>query len=588
MKKYIKHIAILTSSICIFSACNDDFLEKTPLDQISNETFWNTENDLVVYNNGLYARTLDNNNVPILFGHAQGTAAREQSIWFLDGPTDNFAPRGAGEYQQIRAGRHIVPTTPPLYSYKGWDFIRAINVGLENYGKAKVSDAIKNKYIAEARLFRGWFYADKVSKFGDVSYVDKSLNIDSPELFADRMPRNEVMKKVLEDLNFATKNLPNDWGDGNAPGRLNRWSALLIKSRICLYEGTWQKYRNGANANTWLTEASVAAKELMDKGPYSVSTVGDTTKNYNSYHRIFDLAGNKEVMYWRKFIFGIYTNNVMVYLHTSTGGATKSMVEDYLCTDGLPITLSPLYKGDAKIEDVFINRDPRLRQTILHPADVNLYSYDVARTYPRLEGMEGGNLTTTGYNIIKNYNNDDVVGKGFNARIAPAIILRFAEALLNYAEAQAELGVITQGDLDLSINKLRGRVKMPNMLLSKIPIDPRYTKDGVSPLIAEIRRERRVELFMEGFRYNDLMRWGQGKKLETISRGILWDAAAKARYLKANVKSSIDPANGKTYVDVYQGTDFAVPVFDPAKHYLWPIPLSVISQNTAIKQNPGW
>jgi hypothetical protein len=93
---------------------------------------------------------------------------------------------------------------------------------------------------------------------------------------------------------------------------------------------------------------------------------------------------------------------------------------------------------------------------------------------------------------------------------------------------------------------------------------------------------------MEGFRYDDLRRWKQGKKLLTPSRGILWDAAAIARYPKATVQSSVDPVSGKTYIDVYKGTDYAVPVFDEAKHYLWPIPLSVIAQNKNIKQNPNW
>ena len=129
---------------------------------------------------------------------------------------------------------------------------------------------------------------------------------------------------------------------------------------------------------------------------------------------------------------------------------------------------------------------------------------------------------------------------------------------------------------------------MPQLKLDKVPVDPRYTTDGVSPLIAEIRRERRVELFMEAFRYNDLRRWKQGKKLRIPTMGMLWDAAAKARYPGSVVKSSVDAASGKTYIDVYQGTDWANPVFDETKHYLWPIPLNALAENPKIKQNPGW
>ncbi len=587
MKKYLYKFSFTLLLLTFLSSCNDEFLEKLPLDEISNDTFWNTENDLLVYNNGLYAMTLNNDNVPILMGHSTGNNI--QSIWFQDAFSDNLAPIGTGYFQLFRAGRQIVQTTAAAqtFGYKGWDFVRAINVGLENYGRAKVSQAIKDKYIAEARLFRGWFYAEKVSKFGDVPYLEKPLNIDSEELFDARMPREQAMDKILEDLNFAAAKLPASWNDGSAPGRINRWCALLAKSRICLFEGTFRKYHGLKDSEKWLNEAATAAKEIMDKGPYSLHTTGDPNSDYSNYQRLANFVGNKEVMYWKKYQTGIYNNNVDKSFVRTVGGATKSAVEDYLCTDGLPISLSPLYKGDAKIEDVFLNRDPRLRQTIFHPEDNAKLTYDIARTYPRVTGMTGGNVSTTGYNIIKNYS-FALLTPTFNTGETPAIVMRFGEVLLNYAEAQAELGKLTQADLDLSINKLRTRVGMPKLDLTKIPVDPRYTTDGVSPLIVEIRRERRIELFNEGFRYNDLKRWKQGKKLATLSYGILWDAAARTRYVGANLKFSVEPISGKTYIDVYQGTDVAVPVFNEVKDYFWPIPLSSLSQNPAIKQNPNW
>ncbi|MGV3557145.1 RagB/SusD family nutrient uptake outer membrane protein [Larkinella arboricola] len=591
MKKYNLFFGAVFATAFLVSGCNDEFLERYPLDRITNQTFWNTENDLRVYNNSLYDMARNDDNVPILHGHYNGFESNWGSIWFQDEFADNMAPTNARHlfFQQVRSGKYTVPTDPQQFGYKGWNFVRAINVGLANYGKANVAQEVKDRYIGEARLFRGWFYAEKVQKFGDVPFVDKELNVDSPELYAARTPREEAMTKVLEDLNFAATKLPDSWNDGNAPGRLNRWCALLVKSRVCLFKGTWRKYHGGTNATMWLEEAASAAKELMDKGPYRLYSTGNPKTDYNAYHRVLNLAGNPEVMYWRKYQLGVFTNHVQSYFEYA-GGATKSLVEDYLCTDGLPISLSPLYKGDAKIEDVFENRDPRLRQTVLHPEDAAFYKYHVGdgRPYPRIQGMEGGYLSTTGYHIIKHYNADDMIGKAYDTAESPAIILRFGEALLNYAEAQAELGKITQADLDISINKLRDRVAMPHLELGKIPVDPRYTADGVSPLIAEIRRERRIELFMEGFRYNDLKRWKQGKKLLTPTLGIRWDAAAIARYPKANVKTAVDPVSGKTYIDVYQGTDWANPVFDENKHYLWPIPLNTLAQNPAIKQNPGW
>ena len=140
--------------------------------------------------------------------------------------------------------------------------------------------------------------------------------------------------------------------------------------------------------------------------------------------------------------------------------------------------------------------------------------------------------------------------------------------------------------------KLRDRVGMPHLMMDPL-MDPRYENDGVSALIVEIRRERRIELFMEGFRYDDLRRWKQGKKLESPDLGIRWDA---------NMQSIIDPeglaeaagtikttlVDGVPYIDVYQGTDWANPVFNESKNYLWPIPLSAIAQNPNISQTPGW
>ncbi|WP_236974042.1 RagB/SusD family nutrient uptake outer membrane protein [Membranihabitans maritimus] len=585
----IKHsLALLV--VLGLASCNDDFLERYPLDEVSNETFWNTENDLRVYNNSLYDLARNDDAVPIMMGHYQNFESHWGGIWYLDEFTDNIAPRHSRHtrYQQVRAGKHTVTSGSQWFGYKGWNFVRAINVGLENYGTADVSQEVKDKYAAEARLFRGWFYADKVSKFGDAPWVDRELNVDSEELYASRTPREEVMANVLDDLNFASQNLPDDWGDGGGPGRLNRWAALLVKSRICLFEGTWRKYHGGTNPDMWLQEAASAAKELMDNGPYELYQTGDPENDYNAIHQITDdLTGVPEVMYWRRYELGIYTNHVQSYHRGYNGGATKSMVEDYLCTDGLPITLSPLYEGDATIEDVFQNRDPRLRQTILHPDDVLKYGYGNfdTRPYPRLRGMDGGQTIETGYHIIKVFDPNTSYAT-YNTSNTPAITLRYGEALLNYAEAMAELGTISQEDLDISINLLRDRVGMPHMDINNIPVDPRYTSDGVSPLIVEIRRERRVELFMEGLRYDDLRRWKQGKKLETPDYGIRWDAAAQTRYEGANVLSSM--VDGVPYVDIYQGTDFADPVFDENKHYLWPIPTSTISQNPNVQQNPGW
>ena len=233
-----------------------------------------------------------------------------------------------------------------------------------------------------------------------------------------------------------------------------------------------------------------------------------------------------------------------------------------------------------------------MRQTVLHPDDQAFYEFGntdpAVADYPKIQGQtKPGQSSTTGYHIIKVYD-VNASHATYNTSSTPAIILRFGEALLNYAEAKAELGTITQGDLDMSINLLRARVAMPAMTMDP-PLDPRYANDGVSPLLVEIRRERRIELFMEGGRYDDIRRWGQGKKLENKDLGMRWDAANQTRF-DPDGESTIGvfEVDGVPYLDVYAGTDYADPVFDESKHYLWPIPIAEISQNPNLGQNPGW
>jgi hypothetical protein len=592
MKTLINKIGTCLFAAVVLFSCNDDFLERFPLDELSNETFWKSENDLAVYNNSIYDLTKEDRQTAVLMGHDAAIRSIDGSYTYLDGFSDNFAPppnQGrAGRFKEVRAGIHI-PEGTQLFGYRYFNLLRAINVGLDNMATSPVEQTIKDKYIGEARMFRAWFYYDKVSKFGDNQWVESEVSTNDDDiLFGTRDPREFVMDKVLEDINFAVAKLPMSWGGTRNPGRLDHWDALALKSRLCLFEGTWRKYHGGTNANAWLQEAASASKDLMDNGPYSLYKTGDPTMDYNATHRVLkDLTGNSEVIHWVRYETGIRNNNIMKYFLYYSGGMTKDAMEDYLYLDGLPMSLTAQDIEVTEIEDIFVNKDPRLRQTIMHPADQAFYGYNqgTGLVYPRLTGMPnpGGDPSTTGYHIIKMYNVDGHLPQ--NQAETPGIVFRLGEVLLNYAEAKAELGTITQDDLDRTINELRDRVNMPDLTLNP-PMDPKYAADGISSLLVEIRRERRIELFAEGFRYDDLRRWKWGKKLEKKSYGMLWDAAAIARFPGANVPTEI--IDGKPYIDVYKGTPWATPVFDESKHYLWPIPLGALGQNPNIGQNPGW
>lgn len=604
-------LVLLIATFLIYNSCNDEFLELVPLDEVSSETFWNTEADLFLYNSGIYKMSGDRYGTSFVnLGHGESAwNSHKRSIWYIDCFADNWVsdPRQGRmmAYNEIRSGVYNISSSPRLYGYDGWEFLRQINFGLQNYNRADIPQEVINKYVAEARFFRAWFYADKIEKFGKVSWIEKPLNIDDEELFASRDSRDFVMEKVLEDIDFAIEHLPESWGSDYEPGRINKYIAMVLKSRICLFEGTFRKYHGDANPeffgssnpDMWLEAAANAAKKVMDSGLYEIYNTGDPDHDYSSWQRITDLRGNPEVIHWIEYVHTQMKNNqIQNYFRRYGGNASKSLVDDYLCTDGKPAVteegVNPLYVSDDSIEDVFKNRDPRLRQTILHPDDAVELEYFAGEgeiLYPRLIGMEGGNPSTTGYHVIKNFNHKQVFAGWYTAEF-PAIMMRYAEVLLNYAEAKAELGELTQDDLDISINQLRDRVNMPHLVISDIPDDPRY--EDISPLITEIRRERRIELVGEGFRYNDLIRWKWGKLLENPDLGIRWNDEAQERYSGTNLKSSTieDPITGemKEYIDPAKGTTYETPVFNEAKHYLWPIPLSILSQNTNISQNPGW
>lgn len=598
MKNRILKYSFILVALLISGSCNDDFLEKYPLDQLSSETYWNTEAELRNYNNSLYELIRNDRNYPIMIGMGKGGGLNfDEGLWYMDQMSDNLGAthNRAQLWYEVSTGNHFVQNNPRAGGWLGWDLIRRINFGLENYDRADISQAIINRYKGEARLFRGWFYAEKISKFGDVQWIDEVLNIDSEELLGTRDDREFVMEKVLEDLDYAIEHLPADWGDGANPGRIHKWAALTVKSRICLFEGTWRKYHGGSDPEFWLEQSADAARQVMDEGGFSLWNTGNPHLDYRHAHwqTYTGHENNPEVIYWRKHEPEVNTGFWSRLFWNYNGGATRSFVEDFLCEDGLPITLSPLYQGDDEIEDVFVNRDPRLRQCVFSMEDKELLNYanDPDAIYPKLQGQSipGRNSSNTGYHVVKHWNAvDELTARHYHGASSPT--LRLGEVLLTYAEAKAELGTITQGDLDVSINLLRDRAAMPHLDLNP-PMDPRYANDGVSALIIEIRRERRLELFLEGHRYNDIRRWAQGKYLGMPLMGIRWDENAQNRFPGATVRATEVPhtVTGEMvpYIDVHKNTSFE-PKFDLGKHYLWPLPLNVLSENPNLGQNPGW
>jgi hypothetical protein len=578
--KSLKYIFIVFTLIFI-SSCNDDILDKSPLDEISPEQYWKTSNDLKLFLNQFYT------SFTVHSGWNGGT-------FVIDNNSDNLARRNPNS--RLVGDNNVVPTSGGGWN---WESIRAVNYYLENSASAEGGQDLIDHYNGEGHFFRAMFYFNLLKRFGDLPYIDKTLNIDSPELLSERLSRNVIADKIVADLDIAITNLKSKSSVENF--RVHRGIALALKSRVCLYEGTWEKYHNGTDfaaanneSDKFLNLAIEASEMLINEGNYSLYTNGgDPTSSYWSLFNKFDYSGVSEVMFWKQYDKqdGVF-HRVAHYIPQGGAGTglTKSLVESYLCTDGEPISTSSLYTvgHEASLTSIIVDRDPRLAQTICTPGDLLIErsaGANVVFDFPLFNGS-GEGLNTTGYQIYKGGTPDETERSGSSQG---SIIFRYAEVLLNFAEAKAELGSLTQGDLDKSINKLRDRVGMAH--LSLVPAsDPNKAFPGLSNIINEVRRERRVELALEGRRFDDLMRWRAhdlfvGKRFRGFK--IIGSTNMEAEFA-GNIGSNI-LVDADGYVDLYKNVMPSGFGFNPNRDYLSPIPTEeIILSDNKIKQNPGW
>lgn len=621
MKSLYKYMLI--GAALSLTACNDSFLDRTPTNNLTGDVFWRTTSDLESYCNGIYNQAASNGTYRFMIGfHSDAYSVKVTGPYSMEAMSDNFATMDASQTwaAAVAAGIENQPNGNPNYASWDWQLLRRINIFLENYQKAQGSESEIQAYLGEALFFRAWFYFYMVQNYGDVPLITKSLTEqDMDILMGERTPRKEVMKQVLKDISDACTYLPAEkWGDN----RLTKGAALALKSRIGLYEGTYRKYHNLGDETEFLDACIAASEELMGMG-YEIYNTGNPESDYTQLFTTDDLSNNKEVIFYRKYEAGLKRHRMCGYTVNLRNGGTKDFVDDFLCVyekngqkvaNPVAIAAQDNAYSDETPEEEFTNRDPRLSQTFLAPGnnaakalfkDANLGKF----TYPRLGNMTNW-PTLTGYHPIKYYIREQDK-KGFDAETHDYPLFRYAEVLLNYAEAKAEQGECTQEVLNKTINVLRDRVNMPH-LTENPEMDPKYASYGLSSLLIEIRRERRVELSFEYLRYQDLMRWAWGDKLKDRVLGMrLEDSAfSDPRYghedeetgeTKIDITKAGTPeagknpiyvvtVNGKQYIDAYGGTNYAAEKrsFNPEKDYLRPIPASATAANPNLGNNPGW
>ncbi len=573
MKK--TNILIAFIGAVMLTGCDADFLERTPLDAVTAPNYFKNPNDLKAYVNQYYS----NSFFPRYGVHGN------------DFDSDNQI--SAAPDRRLEGTRTI--STSGSISFGN---VRSINYFFENYKKVeegyKLSDY--QQYLGEAYFFRALIYYNLLKTYGDIQIVTTVLGTSSPELYNPRDARNLVADYVISSLDSAAIYLTTDKTRGAA--RINRWMALLIQSRVALYEGTWEKYHAGTpfgadsgNPEKYLAKAAEAAREIINSGVYNVYSTGNPSADYKNLFSLQDYSSNTEVMFWKEYDNNLsrgdvdFVNDRNIRMEAPLGRSiTKTLADTYLCIDGKPITGNPLFEGHTNLAAEIRNRDPRFSQTIATPDDVwKIFSDGTMQywrdAYSRLNSTADYN-SPGGYIIQKGYN-PNMIYHVQQYEETPSILYRYAEVLLNYAEAKAELGTLTQQDIDISIKKLRERVGMPNLVIADITADPAWDFPALSPVINEIRRERRVELSLEGFRWDDIARWAAADELIVGKR----PKGFKASQIAGN---NPFPVDDQGFLDPFRN---AVPNgygFKLNRDYLVSIPVSEIVLNPNLTQNPGW
>lgn len=580
----LKYLAL--AGLLGFTAC-DDVIDLKPLDSFSDESYWTSVDDLRGYANRFYTNLSGPNNT-------------------LDQQSDNRVP---GSYDAWLYNEYVVDQA----SDWDWKNIRNLNFFMARYQRVTGSEADINAQVAVIRFFRALDYFGKIKSYGDVPWYEKDLNDgDEEELFKPRDSRDMILGKIIEDLEFAIQWLPEP--NAAVECALHKDAARTQLSRVCLYYGTFKKYHNVSgtpSSQELLQKAANNALAVMNTGRYEIvkgQDAGCGQKAFEGYPLYYqnqfvqdDLSGNKEAILFRKYVLGTLTHGIG---RSQGAGYSKDFAESFLCKDGKPIGVSELYQGDETIDQEMINRDPRMYNIIdnVHrpftvqadgTIEINESMYDATASAPDVSASG----SVTGYASVK-FSSADPTQWTANATTFDWFVYRYAEVLLNYAEAKYELGEMSQDVLDKTINLLRDRVEMPHLTMNVGFTDPNWPDYGyaVDPLLQEIRRERRIELAAEGFRYDDIIRW-KGVKLYENPKTVL-GMRVTDKVIDLYQEGTFGGDKGRTLVE-YEGKTYIRPYTkdlndagrkwsDNDRRFLNPISKNVMLINPNIKQNPGW
>lgn len=569
--KYIKILSLSLLASVALSSC-DDQLTLAPEDSLSPESYFANATQLELWTNQFYSQLDEASEVV-------GTNA--------DDNIDN-------ELGKTLLGQRSAADE----SGWTWTMLRKINYYLQNSQNC-TSEASRNQYDGVAYFMRAYFYFKKVQRYGDVPWYDQVLNSADDELLTKaRDDRGLIMDNVMADLDRAIALLPTKKDNVH----VTKWTALALKSRAALYEGTWRKYRGMNDAEKYLNQAISAGEEFIKSSGYKLYSTG--SEPYRTLFNSLDCVSD-EVILCRKYSS---TANVMhdvpFNIINNKQGLTKRFMNHYLMADGSRFNDVKGWETMNYVEET-VNRDPRMAQTVLCPGYIQ-----VGATKVTANDMS----SCSGYRPIKFVNSSAY--DGANKALTDFPLFRAAEVYLDFAEAKAEMGTLTQADLDKSVNMIRARAGMPNLNMADANANPdalmqeyypNVTKSANTGVILEIRRERTVELVMEGRRLWDMFRWKEGLQLTKQFYGpyfagpgeydmdldgtndllLYTDNKGDFKGTALQIGKNIYLENGNS------GNMIALPnikvVFEENRDYLWPIPADErVLTGGALSQNPGW
>ncbi|MFR2068687.1 MAG: RagB/SusD family nutrient uptake outer membrane protein [Bacteroides nordii] len=590
MKKKILYIALALISL---SSCNDSFLDRLPETSLVTENFFRSPSDLALFVNKLYL---------------------SESPKYWDPGTDNVVASEKDEILDLIRGNITPETVGGWY----WGQIRELNYFLDNAGKAQGSQELINHYIGIVRMLRGLEYYERIVKrYSDGPWYEHVLkDTDTELLMKTQDTRTFIVDKIMEDLEFGVQNILLDIKDRTV---YNKWYAYGLLARIALHEGTFRKYHDElelqSSADQFLEKAVNACEKIMaNTTDFGIYTDG----GIDAYGNMFisnNLSKCKEILLFKDFSYDLnIKHDVAMNVFSYNTDLSRSLMESYLIKkDGKAVPFSSIdnYKTKTFME-TFEDRDPRYRQTFMYPGYIR--PGDAKPFIP--------NLNLGGYTQIKFVPQDPQQNQwGCSYNDLP--LMRLGEILLIYAEAKAELGTLTQADLDKSINQLRDRVGMPHMVLSELTIDPTLEQQypnvngNLKNAILEIRRERRVELACEGFRKDDILRWKVGKLLEmpqgvyiaelntvfdvtgdgVTDVGVFLNKESVKPIYKKKVLYYLEEQGEKTSISLSEGdhgyiiltNDITNPKkFIEPKYYYYPIPKNQFTYNPNLRQTIFW